>query len=395
MLLELDKRTWNWLDTFLFFMRTLWIYYNASWVLGVTISHTNKWFLFIWFIVIYLVPLVCYRPGYINLLYFFVLESLLTGSMFLFMMKQFQLIGAYNFLYLPLIMIAYVCQVRPLLWVGPCLSLFIFLIGTWLGKQFSNNFIDIVINTPLYYMIGFCLGKVTVLNNNKKELIVSIQEKNKVLEQYTKRMEELTIMEERNRVSQDLHDTVGHIFTSVITSLDALPYIMKANHEKAESSIKEISNLARKGLDDVRITIHQLSPIEDHLLLSQSFQQVMDEFRNHTNTNVEFLMDGEERELGERTKYTLIRCLQEGLTNAKRHGQATLISVALCFKAENLVLQIKDNGVGTDSLNLGFGLETMKDRITSLSGLFCIESVLDEGTEIRCSIPLAKDVLVG
>jgi signal transduction histidine kinase len=393
-LLALDKRTWYWLDTFLFFMRTLWIYYNASWVLGVTINNSNKWFLFIWFIAIYLVPLICYRPGYINLVYFFILESVLTGSMFFFMMKQFQLIGAYDFIYLPLIMIAYVCQVRPLLWLGPCMSLIIFLIGTWLGNQFTNNFIDILINTPLYYMIGICLGRVTLVNNKKKELIVSIQEKNKVLEQYSKRIEELTIMEERNRVSQDLHDTVGHIFTSVITSLDALPFIMKANYEEAETSIKEISNLARRGLNDVRITIHQLSPIEDHLLLSQSFHQVIDEFRKHTSTNVQFLMDGEERELGERPKYTLIRCLQEGLTNAKRHGQATQISVILTFKEEELVLQIKDNGVGTESLNLGFGLETMKDRITSLSGFLCIESELNVGTEIRCSIPLAKEVLL-
>ncbi|MGG7619033.1 sensor histidine kinase [Bacillus coreaensis] len=309
------------------------------------------------------------------------------------MMKQFQLIGAYDFIYLPLIMIAYVCQVRPLIWLGPCISLIIFLIGTWLGNQFTNNFIDILINTPLYYMIGICLGRVTFVNNKKKELIVSIQEKNKALEQYSKRIEELTIMEERNRVSQDLHDTVGHILTSVITSLDALPFIMKANHEEAETSIKEISNLARKGLSDVRITIHQLSPIEDHLLLSQSFQQVIDEFRKHTSTNVEFLMDGKERNLGERTKYALIRCLQEGLTNAKRHGQATHISVKVTFKAEELALQIKDNGVGVDSLHLGFGLETMKDRITSLSGLLSIESELNEGTVIRCSIPLAKEVL--
>ena len=99
-------------------------------------------------------------------------------------------------------------------------------------------------------------------------------------------------MEERNRVSQDLHDTVGHIFTSVITSLDALPYLIKANKEEAETSIIEISDLARKGLDDVRNTIHQLSPMEDHRPLSESFQSVIDDFRNHTGTKVDFTIEG-------------------------------------------------------------------------------------------------------
>lgn len=393
MLLIADERKWNWLDTFLFFMRTLWIYYNASWVLGVT-SDQDKWVIFLWFGAIYLIPLFFYHPRYTHLVFFLMAESVLTGSMFFFMMDQFQLIGAYDFLYLPLIMIAYVCQVRPLLWIGMAAALFIFLTGTWLGDLFAEGFISVAINTSLFYMMGFCLGRVTVLNNKKKKLIVSIEEKNKALEQYSKRIEELTIMEERNRVSQDLHDTIGHIFTSVITSLDALPYIMKANQQEAEDSIKEISNLARQGLNDIRKTIHQLSPLEDHEPLTHSFHQVIEEFKMHTATHVDFYVEGEEIELGERMKYTLIRCLQEGLTNGIRHGQATKMTVKLSFEVEELLLQIMDNGIGTDALQLGFGLQSMKDRISALNGKLYIESELNKGTIIRCSIPIAKVVLI-
>lgn len=388
-----DQRKWNWLDTFLFFMRTLWIYYNASWVIGVTVDPVNKWLLFFWFTAIYLVPLLFYRPGSIHLVYFFIAEFLLTGSMFIFMMNEFQMTGAYDFLLLPLIMIAYACQVRPLVWIGPLVSLNLFLIGTWVGDQFNETFIDIAINTPLFYMIGFFLGRVTVVNNKMKKLIDSIQEKNLALEQYSKRIEELTIMEERNRVSQDLHDTVGHIFTSVITSLDALPFVMKANQEEAEKSIKEISNLARKGLDDVRKTIHQLSPMESYQSLGASFKQVISEFIKHTGTDVDFQSEGSEREMGERAKYALIRCLQESLTNAKRHGQATQVFVKIAFADEELILEVMDNGSGTDSLDPGFGMTTMKDRIRSLNGVISMESEKNKGTKICCSIPLVKEVV--
>ncbi|WP_338449767.1 sensor histidine kinase [Niallia oryzisoli] len=393
MLSALDNRKWNWLDTFLFFMRTLWIYYNASWVIGVTVDPVNKWLLFFWFTAIYLVPLLFYRPGCIHLVYFFIAEFLLTGSMFIFLMNEFQMTGAYDFLYLPLIMFAYACQVRPLVWIGPLLSLVLFLTGTWVGDQFNETFIDMAINTPLFYMIGFCLGRVTVVNLKMKKLIDSIQEKNLALEQYSKRIEELTIMEERNRVSQDLHDTVGHIFTSVITSLDALPFVMKANQEEAENNIKEISNLARKGLDDVRKTIHQLSPMESHQSLAASFRQVISEFMKHTGTDVDFQIEGSEREIGERAKYTLIRCLQEALTNAKRHGQATQVFVEISFEDDALILQVTDNGAGTESLDPGFGITTMKDRIRSLNGVISMESEKNKGTKIRCSIPLVKEVV--
>jgi signal transduction histidine kinase len=388
---DIDKRKWNWLDTFMFFMRTLWIYYNASWVLTATTDPNSKWVLFFWFVAIYFVPLLFYRPGYIRLVGFFIAESLLTSSMFFYMMHEFQLIGGFDFLYLPLIMIAYVCQLRPLLWIGMTVSMAIFLVGAWLGNQFTDQIIAIAINTSLFYMMGFCLGRITVINNKMKKLIESIQEKNRTLEQYSQRIEELTIMEERNRVSQDLHDTVGHIFTSVITSLDALPFIMKVNQDEAENSIKEISNLARNGLDDVRKTIHQISPLEKHQLLSLSFQQVIDDFKKHTGTDVGFTVEGIEKNLGERIKFTLIRCLQEGLTNAKRHGHATEITVKISYREDTIVLRIKDNGVGTDILHVGFGLQTMKDRITSLSGALTIESVVKQGTEICCTIPLAKE----
>ncbi|MEL4026027.1 sensor histidine kinase [Lysinibacillus endophyticus] len=394
MQVALDKRNWNWLDTFLFFMRTLWIYYNASYVIENTANYQNKWLIFLWFMAIYLVPLLFYRPKYMKLISFYIAETLITASMFFYMMIQFQMAGVYDFLYLPLIMIGYVCQVRPYLWIGMITSVMVFLTGTALGDQFTEHFISAFINTALFYMIGFSLGRITVINNKNKELIQSIQEKNKALEQYSRRIEELTIMEERNRVSQDLHDTVGHIFTSVITSLDALPFVMRANQQVAEEHIKEIADLARNGLNDVRKTIHQISPTESHLPLSQTFQEVVTEFMKHTGTTVDFKIEGNEREIGERIKFAYTRCLQEGLTNAIKHGRATQINVRLFFNEVSLLMEIKDNGIGFESISLGFGLQGMKDRMTALNGMVNINSKPNEGTELRCSIPLAKEVML-
>ncbi|WP_066304401.1 histidine kinase [Bacillus sp. FJAT-29814] len=87
--------------------------------------------------------------------------------------------------------------------------------------------------------------------------LLSKMKSNRALKHYSKRVEELTVMEERNRSSQVLHNNIGHTFTSVITSLDALPILIKKNPEEAVKNIIEISNLARKGLDDVRKAISE------------------------------------------------------------------------------------------------------------------------------------------
>ncbi|OAB40156.1 hypothetical protein PGLA_18085 [Paenibacillus glacialis] len=231
----------------------------------------------------------------------------------------------------------------------------------------------------------------TIVNKANKELIASIEEKNKDLEYYSKKIEELTIKEERNRVSQDLHDTVGHIFTSVITSLDALPFLYRADQKEAEKSIKEISDLTRNGLNDVRKTIHQMSPTS-HRTLVESVTELIADFMKHTATDIQLNVEGEATKVNERAKFAIIRCIQEGLTNAKRHGQATCIKINISFKQEELIVLIDDNGNGCNELNLGFGLRSMKDRISALAGTVNFDSKLNNGMRITCNIPMAKEV---
>lgn len=391
MITVIDQRRWHWLDSFIFLTRTIWISYRV-YELNISETGMEKWMLFLWAISAYIVPYLFYRPGFIRFRYYLIAETLLTGSLFIYLASQYQVIEIYGFLFVPMITIAYACQVKPLIWIGPIVFIFIFIAGSWAGQLLDNwNTLSIFVDVALFYGLGSSLGRMILVNNANKKLIASIEEKNKDLEFYSKKVEELTIKEERNRVSQDLHDTVGHIFTSVITSLDALPYLYRANKEEAEKSIKEISNLARNGLDDVRKTIHQMSPINNQSLI-ESIQELIDDFMKHTATEVEINIQGEATEVGERIKLAIIRCIQEGLTNAKRHGDATFIKVNITFEYDELIVLIEDNGKGCNELNLGFGLRSMKDRISALAGSVNFYSKLNSGMQITCSIPLAKGV---
>lgn len=384
-----DHRKWQWLDYFLFLIRTIWIA-SHGYSIFVSTTGSEKWVLLLWASCSYIIPYLFYRPGLIKFQYFLIAEVLITGSLFIYLSSQN--LENYGFLFLPILTIAYACQVKPLIWLGPALYISIFFASTWVGNLFTDKDIfALFVDTTIFYGIGLCLGRLTIVNNANKELIASIEEKNRDLEYYSKKIEELTIKEERNRVSQDLHDTVGHIFTSVITSLDALPFLYQADKKEAEKSIKEISDLARNGLNDVRKTIHQMSPT-NHQTLVKSVKELIVDFMKYTSTDVKLYVEGEVTEVGERIKFAIIRCIQEGLTNAKRHGQATFIKVNISFKQEELIVIIEDNGNGCNELNLGFGLRSMKDRISALAGTVKFYSKLNNGMRIKCNIPMAKEV---
>ncbi|WP_057775337.1 sensor histidine kinase [Cytobacillus dafuensis] len=382
----MDQRKWHWLDYFLFFIRTIWITSNG-YSIFISTTGSGKWVLLLWASCSYIIPHLFYRPGLIRFQYYLIAEVLLTGSLFIYLSSQYELSVTYSFLFVPILTVAYACQVKPLNWLG--LSL---LAGTWVGNLFTDmDIYALFVDTTIFYGIGFCLGRMTIVNNTNKDLIASIEEKNKDLEYYSKKIEELTIKEERNRVSQDLHDTVGHIFTSVITSLDALPFLYQADKKEAEKSIKEISDLARNGLNDVRKTIHHMSPT-NHQTLVESVKELIADFMKHTSTDIQLNVEGDVTEVGERIKLAIIRCIQEGLTNAKKHGQASFIKINISFKQEELIVLIEDNGNGCNELNIGFGLRSMKDRISALAGTVNFYFELNNGMRITCNIPMAKEV---
>ena len=387
----MDQRKWHWLDYVLFFIRTIWIT-NIGFMIIIGTTGLNKWILLLWASCIYIIPHLFYRPGFIKFPKYVFTEVLLTGSLFIYLSIQYDISETYGFLFLPMLTVAYACQVKPLIWLGPFIYISIFLAGTFAGDLLADEgLFALFTDTTIFYGIGFCLGRMTFVNNANKTLIASIEEKNEDLEYYSKKVEELTIKEERNRVSQDLHDTVGHIFTSVITSLDALPYLYRADKIEAEKSIKEISDLARDGLQDVRKTIHQISPMT-HQTLIESVQELIVDFTKHTSTDIKLIVEGEATKVGERIKFTIIRCIQEGLTNAKKHGKATIVNVTISFNQEELKVLIEDNGLGFSELHLGFGLRSMKDRISALAGTVEFYSNMNDGMRITCHIPMAKEV---
>ena len=219
-----------------------------------------------------------------------------------------------------------------------------------------------IFNHWFLMMIGLGFNLTIKAYRNMENLNRIIEEQNQTLVQYAKQIEALTLVEERNRMARDLHDTLGHSFISYILGLDAVLYLMESNPSEAKKKIEQLRDYASVNLDQIRETIHEIGT-ETDISLTSNFSAIIDEFSEYTNTKVSIEIVGEEYVLLHSIRMALLRCLQEGLTNAKRHGNATDIAIILSFFDQGVELTIKDNGVGTDKVKYGFGLTSMKERL--------------------------------
>ncbi|WP_341530193.1 AAA family ATPase [Nostoc sp. UHCC 0302] len=202
-----------------------------------------------------------------------------------------------------------------------------------------------------------------------------------------KRAEESSILEERNRMAREIHDTLAQTFTSIIVHLDAASQRLKLDPDAAQSHLKTGRVLARSGLADARRSVEALRPqiLEEGDLYS-ALERFMTQMFYLTSVQVVCTTIGEPYPLPNEVEVNLLRIGQEALTNAFKYANASEICVELRYEPSQFVLQIEDNGQGFESSSLsigrGFGLLGMTERAQRIGAELTIVSHLGQGTEI-------------
>lgn len=267
-------------------------------------------------------------------------------------------------------------------WTAPLVVICIpFSLGMVTNSAMDEIMLQYLPNYGLAYFLGFAFQLLAL--THKQSLI--IQEQNRVLEHHVTQVEQLTLIEERSRLSHELHDTIGHTLTSIIIGLESIRPAIPASHSEQYG---EIIVRARRGLDDIRKHLHELAPDQLKGTLSESINQLSNDFYTSTGIKVKLRMLGTESPVTKHVSHCLYRCLQEALTNAARHGQATSIDISLFYDEEWLRLHIEDNGQGMEQVQHGYGLSGMKERLLALGGNLSIHSHPQEGTVVVCSVPI-------
>jgi two-component system, NarL family, sensor histidine kinase LiaS len=242
------------------------------------------------------------------------------------------------------------------------------------------------------------LDELGVLAEEMNHLAAYIQEQVKSLQRLADEKTELAekahgaaVMEERQRLARDLHDSVSQ-------QLFALNMLSSAAHKsvvrdsgKAEGIMQQVAEIASKAQGEMRALLLHLRPVD---LRGEDIQEALTtlilELKEKTQLDIEVRFEGLE-ELSKGTETHLFRIIQESLSNILRHSKATRVVIITEKKEGFLLLYISDNGIGFDPAErkmTSYGLQTMKERAEEIGGHFQIRSKENEGTYINLRVPV-------
>ncbi len=227
-----------------------------------------------------------------------------------------------------------------------------------------------IINTLLF--ISFIIVFITAQlqeNANISKKLSRILTVNRELKDYAAVTEKIGESNERKRLAREIHDTLGHALAGIAAGVDACIVIIDANPQAAKAQLKVISKVVRQGMSDVRNSLNKLRPgaLEQHGLKG-ALEKMIEDFSSISKVVIKLDYRLENVDLATMKENTLFRIIQESITNAMRHGGASLIEISVYQEAQKLCLRIKDNGVGCDEIHYGFGLKQMKERISIING---------------------------
>ncbi len=199
-----------------------------------------------------------------------------------------------------------------------------------------------------------------------------------------------TLKKERNRVSREIHDTVGYSLTNVRIMLEAAQLIRGQDPDKADQLIRKSMQEAASCLEETRSAMRQLRSKEVQKPRGiKAFYHLVNVFAEATGVQVKLEFGNIPDSFGNRIDKAVFRFIQEGLTNSFRHGRATEISIYFWIESGILKVSLQDNGSGADSLTEGIGLAGMQERLSELGGEMIWQN-LSDGFEISIIIPLNR-----
>jgi signal transduction histidine kinase len=201
------------------------------------------------------------------------------------------------------------------------------------------------------------------LEASRRELELAHQQ----LLNHSKQRERLVLIEERNRMAREIHDTLAHSLTSIIVGMEAARKLLDKDIGRARTELEKSQEQARRGLDDVRRSVKALRP---RALAEQGFSDALKGLsREYGEQGV--LVDvriEDQLEVPKNYELPLFRVIQECLTNSIRHGNASRVFVTLTGGGDTLSLEVRDDGQGCKEFTEGGGMHGIRERLEALGG---------------------------
>lgn len=228
-------------------------------------------------------------------------------------------------------------------------------------------------------MLGAMLTLFFIYDHEKDERLV-----------LEKRQRELAVLEERNRIARELHDSVSQTLFGINLNLNTIQYVLDRDPQKARELSVQTQEMVEEVQTEMRLMIHELRPLA---LRRQGFfeatEGLVSLFKRRYNLEFCYEFTGNETNIDNETQLVLYRVLQESMHNIVRHSGGTMVEICLQAYLEKIILVIEDNGKGFDLEKIGpdsVGIAGMRERVERVGGELQIHSTLGKGTAIIVKI---------
>jgi signal transduction histidine kinase len=227
-----------------------------------------------------------------------------------------------------------------------------------------------------------------------KVLTLQMEERSRLQASLVSAERRTGMLEERQRLAREIHDTLAQGFAGIVVHLERAEQIDSLVGSPAKPHVELARSVAREGLEDARRMLAALRPeILEQRGLTEALGRVCGDWTRRTGIPATLSVTGAASALHPDIELTVLRAVQESLTNIQRHAAAQSAAVTLSYMEDVLVLDVQDDGRGIASsmtVGPGFGLSGMRERAERLAGSFSIEGLPGEGTTIRISLPVIR-----
>lgn len=235
--------------------------------------------------------------------------------------------------------------------------------------QVGVNFLDII--NLLFFILFLMIYIANEVQENERmtQELIMVHQVNHELENYAAVSEKIAEDKERKRLAREIHDTLGHALTGIAAGVDACIAMIDINPEATKKQLMAISKVVRQGIVDVRNSLNKLRPgaLEQHGFKG-AIENMIEEFTSVSDLTISLDYRLDKVDFENTKEDILFRVIQESVTNAVRHGDATHIDISLYIEDNSLYLKIQDNGQGCEEIHYGFGLKQMKERLGMING---------------------------
>jgi signal transduction histidine kinase len=260
----------------------------------------------------------------------------------------------------------------------------------------NSNKIIKQIQLPIYFKnkkIGTSLQLIDISKQQEQISIFSannllLTEANEKLKKKLNLTRDLSISKTRSHIAREVHDILGHSIVLAISILEVSFLDLNKDISKAHERIQYVFPLLKNSLKDVENSImenHELNNMNKNLL--QNISNIKNDV-SKLGVTVEITIQGKEFELGQEHKHIILRICQEGITNAIKHGKASIIDIIFRFLSYSYEIYLIDNGIGCTNLSKGNGLSGMEKRLSELNGKLKYSSCSSSGFNLHLTVPI-------